>query len=467
MPGTILIVDDEPDLLAGLKRSLQPDMDCRVLLACSGAEALKLMETEVVDIVLTDIRMPEMDGMTLLREIKERDSQIIVIVMTAYGTIEKAVEAIKSGAYDFIEKPFDEDRLIHLLKKGLEVNRLVRENARLLKELRKKAPFTTIVGRSQPMQRVLNTIRMLAGTDVTVIVRGETGTGKELAARTIHQTSDRRHKPMVTVNCPALPETLLESELFGYRKGAFTDASSDKKGLFDQAHGSTLFLDEIGDLSPPMQTKLLRVLEDKQIMPLGSKTSHVVDVRIIAATNQDLEAKMKAGQFREDLYYRLHVVTLAMPPVREIKEDIPLLVDHFLDKVAAEQDQAPKKITPEVLEYLLAKDWVGNVRELENTIRGWNATTSGPLITRRNEPLNPGEDGPGAVEMDFSHSYKDLKAQAIEDFTLNYLRRLLEHTKGNVTLSAQLSGIKRQSLQKIIKRYGVTVEQYRNHPSTG
>ncbi len=462
MTDTILIVDDEPDLLQGLKRTVSMELDCEVLATDNASEALQTIQLQPVDVVLTDIRMPGMDGFSLLQAIKELDPSITVIIMTAYGTIEKAVEAIKAGAYDFIPKPFEEERLIHLLKNGLELNRLVRENSRLLEKLSEKSPFENMVGRSRPMLKVFNAIQMLAMTDVTVLIRGETGTGKDLAARAIHHSSIRRSLPMVTVNCPALPESILESELFGYRKGAFTNASEDRQGLFDQAHGSTIFLDEIGDLSLPVQTKLLRVLQDKSVMPLGTNISHKVDVRIIAVTNQDLEKKMAAHQFREDLYYRLDVAALSMPPLRDIREDIPLLVEHFLEKVAREQNSEAKKVTPEVMNFLMQKEWPGNTRELENTIRGWSAMTLEPTITPEHVPITPPKHPLDPMAMDFNQPYKNLKKKVIEDFTMGYLYRLLKHTRGNVSLAAQISGIKRQSLQKIIKRYGVQVNQYRN-----
>jgi DNA-binding NtrC family response regulator len=462
LTDTILIVDDELDLLQGLKRTVSMELDCEVLATDSASEALKTIRQQPVDVVLTDIRMPGMDGFSLLQAIKELDPSITVIIMTGYGTIEKAVEAIKAGAYDFIPKPFEEERLIHLLKNGLELNRLVRENSRLLEKLSEKTPFENMVGRSRPMLKAFNAIQMLAMTDVTVLIRGETGTGKDLAARAIHHSSKRSALPMVTVNCPALPESILESELFGYRKGAFTNASEDRQGLFDQAHGSSIFLDEIGDLSVPMQTKLLRVLQDKTIMPLGTNTSHKVDVRIIAVTNQDLEKKMAAHQFREDLYYRLDVATLSMPPLRDIREDIPLLVEHFLEKVARENKTAAKKVTPEVMNFLMQKEWPGNTRELENTIRGWSAMTLEPTITLKHVPITQPKHTLDPIAMDFDQPYKNLKEKVIEDFTMGYLYRLLKHTHGNVSLAAQISGIKRQSLQKIIKRYGVQVDQYRN-----
>lgn len=462
MPDTILIVDDETDLLNGLKRTISMEIDSRVLLAENSADALDIIEKEFVDLVLSDISMPGLDGMQLLTAVKQLDPTITVVIMTAYGTIERAVEAIKAGAYDFIQKPFDENRLIHVLNKGLERNRLVRENARLLAKVCEKEPFANMVGKSKPMLDLFQSIQMLSRSGITVLILGETGTGKDYAAQAIHQLSDRRSKPMVTVNCPALPENLLESELFGYTKGAFTNAHENKRGLFEEAHGSTIFLDEIGDLSVSMQTKLLRALEDKQIQPLGALASRKIDVRIIAATNRDLKEKMEGGQFREDLFYRLNVGTLNMPPLKAIREDIPLLVDHFLKKAACEQGIPPKQISPELMNHLLARDWPGNIRELENTIRRWSAMTVGDTIA--NEVLSPEDktDGIPKQKTDLILPYKTLKEKTVGNFTRDYLHRLLEHTRGNVSLSAQVSGIKRQSLQKIIKRYNIQIERYRN-----
>jgi len=459
---TILIVEDETDLLKGLQRTVSMAVDCDVLVADNSYDALKLIKSEPVDVVLSDICMPRMDGLSLLRAVREYDPHITVIMMTAYGTIEVAVKAIKAGAYDFIQKPFEEEQLIHLLRKGLELNRLVRENARLMAQVCDKAPFESIVGNSTVIQQALETIQTLSQTDVTVLILGETGTGKDLAAHAIHAASKRRHRQMVTVNCPAVPESILESELFGYKKGAFTNADQDKPGLFDKADGGTIFLDEIGDLSPPVQTKLLRVLEDKSFKPLGDSQDRKVDVRIIAATNQDLETKIEENSFRPDLYYRLNVAALVMPPLREFKEDIPVLADHFLKKSACEMNKIPKQISPDVIAYLLSRDWPGNVRELENTIKNWTAICSGNKIEMADIPGQSGNGPMASGQLDFSLSYKNLKNNAIETFTKGYLHRLLEHTGGNVSLSAQISGIKRQSLQKIIKRYAIKVDRYRS-----
>lgn len=460
---TILIVDDETDLLDGLKRTLEMALGCRVLTAHSARAALHALAKDRIDLIVADIRMPEMDGIQLLESALKDDPNTTMIIMTAYGTIEKAVEAIKFGAYDFIQKPFDEKRLLHLIQNGLERNRLMRENEHLVRKVKSIEPFENMVGRSQPMQEVFRTIEMLARTDVTVLILGETGTGKDLAAQAIHAKSNRSPKPFVTVNCPALPESILESELFGYKKGAFTNAGQDKEGLFVTADGGTVFLDEIGDLSTSVQTKLLRFMQDKTIQPLGGTESIRVDVRIIAATNQNLIQKMRDHTFREDLYYRLNVAALVMPNLAQIREDIPLLMDHFLKKISIEQDVTKKKLAPEVVRYLMEKDWPGNIRELENTIRGWCAVTAEDTITGKRIPgAVSSRASVGLLETDVSKPYKELKADVIHSFTLEYLRRLLAHTQGNITLSAKMSGIKRQSLQKIIKRYDIPVETYRN-----
>ncbi len=459
---TILVVDDESDLVRGLQRTIAMEIDCRVLIADSGEQALDILSREAVDVVLADILMPRMDGLTLLDEIKRRDPAVTVVIMTAYATIEKAVEAIKKGAYDLIQKPIDETRLFHLLRKGLELNRLVRENARLSEEVGRKRTLGSMVGRSRPMREVFEKIQMLAQSDVTVLIRGDTGTGKDLAARSIHKLSRRGRRSLITVNCPALPETILESELFGYRKGAFTHATDDHAGMFDQADGSSIFLDEIGDLTPAVQTKLLRVLQDKEIRPLGSSRSHVVDVRILAATNQDLEKKIGDGRFREDLFYRLNVATLTLPALDQIREDIPLLVDHFLGLVAREQDKTGKRVAPEVLNHLMERDWPGNTRQLENLIRGWYAMIPETDITLRRLAADAQPMVCTPAPMDLARPYQDLKDQAIEAFTRDYLKRLLGKTGGNVSAAAQISGMKRQSLQKIIRRYDIDVNRLRS-----
>ncbi|HEX8948165.1 MAG TPA: sigma-54 dependent transcriptional regulator, partial [Dissulfurispiraceae bacterium] len=330
MKQTILIVDDNPDMTRFLERLIGNELGLETRSADSGESAMRVMEEASVHCVLADMKMPGMDGMELLRSIRERDDSLPVIIMTAYGAVETAVEAMKEGAYDFITKPFEEERLLHTVRRALEHQHLLLRNMDLERRLREKERETFFVGESSPMKRLVDTLRLVAKTDVTVLITGETGTGKELAARMIHNLSSRTGKPFVVVNCPAIPENILESELFGYRKGAFTGANSDREGLFQAAQGGTLFLDEIGDISSSLQAKLLRVLQERELKPLGDTATQRVDVRVIAATNQDLEANVAAGLFRSDLYYRLNVVSVHTLPLREIPEDIPLIAYHFL-----------------------------------------------------------------------------------------------------------------------------------------
>ena len=461
MTDRILIAEDEIDLLHGLGRTISMEIDCDIQLAENGKAALGIIRAQPVDLLLTDIQMPGMDGMELLKQTHAIDPYVTVVIMTAYGSIEQAVEAIKSGAYDFITKPFEEQQIVHVLTKGLERNRLIRENQRLQKEMADRKSFQGMVGASPVMVKVFDTIQMLGRTDVTVLIQGESGTGKEIAARAIHALSDRKDRDMVTVNCPALPENILESELFGYKKGAFTNADQDRAGLFAEAQGSTIFLDEIGDLSASLQTKLLRVLQEKEIKPLGDSQTHKVDVRILASTNQDLDQKIREGSFREDLYYRLKVAHLTLPPLRERKGDIPLLVDHLLDDAARLLNTGKKTISPGALNQFLAHSWPGNVRELQNTIQGVTALVKEEVIDSSH--LSAFEAKP-SFEMEISDlagPYKPLKEQFLEKFTTTYVNQLLARTHGNVSEAAQLSQIKRQSLQKIFKRYQIDPAQFR------
>lgn len=461
MKDILLIVDDEADLLSGLKRSISQNLECTVLTATDGNKAMRVLQNEPVNVALTDINMPEMDGMTLLEKIIEHDPALSVIMMTAYGTIEIAVKALKQGAFDFIQKPFDFDNLIGLLKKGFECNRLLREKNRPKQHKTEQSALKNLVGKSNRMQTIHQRIITLAATDVPVLITGETGSGKDLAANAIHEFSNRRNKKMVTVNSPALPEGLLENELFGHVKGAFTGADGQRKGLFDQAEGSTILLDEIGDLSLSLQTKLLRVLQNQEIRPVGTAKSHKINVRILAATNQNLAFKLESGEFRADLFYRLNVASLVMPTLNDIRDDIPLLVNHFLSKSACELGTEPKLISSKVLKQLKAQDWPGNTRELENLIRSWTATISANLIEPEHISIEDSEGFETDINMDLEGSYKQQKEKIIEQFTLEYVCRLLKQTQGNVSVSAKISGITRQSLQKIINRYEINVTYYR------
>ncbi len=465
----LLIVDDEVDMLQGLKRLLGYELSAvEILTAARARQALALLRQEPLDLVLLDIRMPEMDGLQLLEALRQEDPELTVIMMTAYGSIEVAVEAMKHGAYDFITKPFERDALLRSVRKGLERSRLLRENRRLRRHLGESATFQGLVGQSPPLRRLYESIQAVAGTDYTVLIRGESGTGKELVARAIHELSRRRHRPLITVNCPAIPEHLLESELFGYKKGAFTGADRDHPGLFQEAHGGTLFLDEIADIPVAVQTKLLRVLQEREIKPLGASRAQKVEVRILASTNQDLEAKIRDRSFREDLYYRLNVVTLRTPPLREIVADIPLLVEHFARLAAAELNLPPKRFTPEALTIISQKPWPGNARELQNFIRRLLVYTPQEVITEaevlRLVGLEPNARGGGHLALPPAASplsYKPAKERALQEFTRAYVTDLLRQTRGNVSRAAALSGLGRASFQKILRRLGIDPATFR------
>ncbi len=461
---TILIVDDEPDMLRLLKRSLEPDLNCRVETAVSGKAALRMLADDHFDLVLADIKMPEMDGLELLELIKRKMPGLTVVMMTGHGSIETAVIAMKQGAYDFITKPFDHDALILRLEKALERNSLIRENHRLRKASADGHVFQNIVGKSPAMKRVFETIRMVAGTDLTVLITGESGTGKDLTARAVHALSSRSDNAFVAVNCPTVPEHILESELFGYRKGAFTHATQNRTGLFQEADRGTIFLDEIGDVSPTIQTKLLRALQEKEIKPLGDTRSIRVDVRIIASTNQNLSEKIRQGEFREDFFYRLNVLPIKLPPLRERREDIPFLVNHLLEKHCKKLEKPPLCLSAELMNMFLDRPWEGNIRELENVL------VQGILFSRQEE-IRPEDIGfhretprirpcPDAAAVD-GLPYKEAKEEMLKRFNSTFIGNLLEKTCGNVSQAARECGLERQSLQQIMRRYDISADDYR------
>jgi DNA-binding NtrC family response regulator len=467
MKETLLVVDDEQDMLLLLKRTLGPDLNCTVATALSGKEAVRVIQEREIDLVLADIKMPDMDGLELLGHIRRERPWLTVVLMTAFGCIELAVQAIKAGAYDFITKPFDHDGLVLTLTKALERSRLLRENLRLQRCAQTEAAFVNLVGRSRAMQRVYESIQMIAKTDLTVLITGESGTGKDLTARAVHAASNRSRQPFVVVNCPAVPENILESELFGYRKGAFTHATQNKIGMFQEAHGGTIFLDEIGDITNPIQTKLLRVLQEKEIKPLGDTRSIQVDVRVVASTNRNLEKKIRHGEFREDLYYRLNVLPIVLPPLRDRREDIPPLVDHLLAKRCAELGKPPKTISPELMDLFLKSPWEGNVRQMENIL------LRGILFSPREQirpedvgfgPIPPAVTAPQADSGLQQLPYRQAKEDALRRFNSEYLRNLLEATRGNVSQAAQNCGMERQGLQQIMRRYGIRAEDFRRGP---
>jgi two-component system NtrC family response regulator len=364
---SILIVDDEKNYLLVL-RDLLADAGYEVLTTDSAVQALEIAGSHDLDLVITDMRMPSMDGMEFLDRLQAEDPDLPVIMMTAYATVERAVEAMKRGAFDYITKPFKNEELKLTIRKAIEMHRLMRENRMLSKQLQERFEFGNIIGKSKAMRQIYEIIEKVAQTRATVLVTGESGTGKELIARAIHFNSPRRDKPFISVNCSALPESLLESELFGHERGAFTGAYAQRKGRFELAHGGTLFLDEIGDMSPALQVKLLRVLQEMTFERVGGIRTIQVDARLVTASNRDLLHEVGEGRFREDLYYRLNVVHIEVPPLRERRDDIPLLINHFLHKVTEAHGVQVKRMSQEALKYLYQYEWTGNVRELENTV---------------------------------------------------------------------------------------------------
>jgi DNA-binding NtrC family response regulator len=462
MKRSILIVDDEQDLLVLLTRSLEPELKCRVVTAASGEAALKRFAEEAFDLVLADIKMPGMDGLELLEILKRKKPEQTVVMMTAFGAIDTAVGAIRSGAYDFITKPFEHDALVLRLEKALERSRLLRENRRLHQACAPLAAFQDLIGKSAVMQRLYETIQMAAKGDLTVLITGESGTGKDLAARAIHALSPRGRGPFIAVNCPTVPENILESELFGYRKGAFTHATENRIGLFQEAEGGSIFLDEIGDINPAIQTKLLRVLQEKEFKPLGDTRTVTVDVRIIASTNQDLNAKIRKGEFREDFFYRLNVLPIWLPSLREHREDIPLIANHLLEKHCAAMDRPLKRIAPELMRIFTNLAWPGNVRELENFIMRGISFAAGPDIRPDDVGISaePAPLQPAAADLS-RLDYKQAKQHLLQQFNSSYIGRLLSECQGNVTQAARMCGLERQALQQIIRRYGIRANDYR------
>ena len=464
-----VIVDDEGDFARGLARLIGgrfPDLD--LIPVQSGKEALRILSEKAVHLMITDLRMPEMTGMQLLKKALGVQPGLSMVVLTAYGTIENAVEALRIGAYDFLTKPIEPEQLFRVVEKGLERSRLLEENNQLREILAKQEAGGELVGESAPMRQLKRTVAAVAQSGYTVLVRGESGTGKELVARLIHRLGSRAAKPFLSVNCPSIPENLLESELFGYVKGAFTGADRDHKGLFSAANKGSMHLDEIGDISPAVQTKLLRVLQDGEVRPVGSNKSFQVDVRLIASTNQDLEAAIRAKTFREDLYYRLNVLSITLPPLRERVEDIPLLVAHFFRVASREMGLVEKEIAPEVMHWMAAHQWPGNVRELQNFVRRLTVFASTERVDMDLVRLVCQGAGLGFLEEPCSGvprgplgAYKTAKAEAVKVFTQAYVHELLAQTRGNVSEAARVSGISRVALQKILSRMGEKAARFR------
>ncbi|MEJ2685369.1 MAG: sigma-54 dependent transcriptional regulator [Candidatus Sulfobium sp.] len=455
MNSKILIVDDEKDALSLLERMILSERDHEVLKAESGAGALEVLSAQDIDLVLTDMIMPGMDGLELLGRIRERWPDKTCIIMTAAGSIETAVQAIRNGAYDYITKPFQYDELLVLVDRALERVRLLDEKRYLQSELLGHSGFSELVGNSQGMLKVYEMIRNVAATSVSVLITGESGTGKELVARAIHFEGKRRERRFIAVNCGGLPETILESEFFGYLKGAFTGALRDKRGLLEEADGGTLFLDEVGDLSAPTQVKLLRVLQEGEFRSIGDHRDKKVDLRVISATNRDLETEVAKGNFREDLYYRLKVVTISMPPLRDRRDDIPLLASHFVKRYSKKYEKEITGVSPSAMQLMISSHWKGNVRELENAVARAVAVSGGPVIEEAD--LFPGEGTAG----EDAPGFKEARKQALTTFYRTYLTTALTRNKGNVSKTAEECSMLRQSLQQIMKRCGINPEDFR------
>lgn len=466
----ILIVDDEYDMRTGLQRVLARKMPEIETVICGNAEeALHVVRDITFDLALLDIKMEGKNGLELLVELQECDPWMTVIMMTGYGSIEMAVEAIKAGAYDFISKPFENQLLCRVVQKGLERNRLIRENYALRQKVKQVSADSGFVGSSPVMRDFLYKLEIIAKSNYTTLVRGESGTGKELTARAIHTISERRDGPLVMVNCPAIPENLLESELFGHTKGAFTDAHQSKKGLFAEADGGTICLDEVGDLPLSIQSKLLRVLQEQEIRPLGDSREQKIDVRILALTNLDLEEMIAEKRFREDLFYRLNVVTLNTPSLRNMREDIPELIHHFTARVCDELQITPKTFCQRAVSALVGRDWPGNVRELQNVVRRIVMFCPGQVIQLEDlnfveNPPQPFRDSSDLSPFAYAiedMTYKQAKQGLVDSFTTRYIASLLKKTGGNVTKSAEISGLSRGALQKIMKRLDIKASGYR------
>jgi len=454
VPRRVLIVDDEENFRHILSVILKKEK-YEVETASNGEEALQKISAYPFDQVLCDIRMPGMDGLDFLKEVQKKEADASVIMMSAYGTLDTAIEAMKLGAYDYISKPFKPDEIILTLRKAEERERLRKENDLLRKEVKKEYSFENIVSKNEKMQQIFEVIEKVALYKSTVLIMGESGTGKEVVARTLHYQSDRSNQPFIPVNCGAIPENLLESELFGHTKGAFTDAIRTKKGLFEEADGGTLFLDEIGELPPQLQVKLLRVLQDGEIRRVGESKAIQIDVRIVAATVKDLGKEVNEGRFRDDLFYRLNVVPVCIPPLRDRKEDIPLLVNHFIKKHSQSLGKTVVGIDPHALDAMMNYHWYGNVRELENTIERAIVLTDRENVELANLPLDiQNFQEKVAVTSLAGEECSIKKASKLLEMTL--IKRALKRTKGNHTHAARLLEISHRALLYKIKEYEIT-----------
>ena len=454
LKATLLVVDDE-EVMRDVLRTLLEDEGYKVMTAATAGEGLEKLQGGLIDLVLLDLMLPDMDGMDAMGEIKRIDPHIVSVIITAFGSFDKAVKATKLGAFDFVTKPFKNDEILLVIGNGIKQRRLLLENLRLKASFKERYSFKNIVGKSAKMQKIFDFITHVGPSRSTILIHGESGTGKELVARAFHVCSTRADGPFVTVNCGNIPIELLESELFGHVKGAFTGASTSKKGLFEVAHGGSILLDEIGGINFEMQAKLLRVLQEKEFRRLGGLENIHVDVRIIAATNQNLEKAVKENRFRDDLFYRLNVINLTLPPLRDRKEDIPILVDHFIQTHNEENGTKIDSIAPEALKILVEYDWPGNVRELENTVERSMVLTSDNFISEEFFPKSilDGIELP-KVRISLPEAGISLK-QEVDDFERRLIISALQRCEGNQKRAAKLLTITPTTLNEKLKRLNI------------
>jgi DNA-binding NtrC family response regulator len=467
MAGKILVVDDEKDMLLLLERIITEETEHEVVTEASPVKAVELVKKHPFDLVITDLKMPKMNGIKLLQQVKNIRANVSVIVMTAYGTIETAVEAIQKGAYDYITKPFQQQRIVLTIDKVMKWQEVIGENLALREALAEEGVFSSMIGSTPVMMEIFERIRQVAPTMATVLITGASGTGKELIAKAIHKHSLRQKKKFITVNCTTIPENVIESELFGHIKGAFTGAWKDKKGLVEEAHEGTLFLDEIGDLSPGLQTKLLRLLQEGEYKPVGSEVTRRADLRFIAATNHDLKGEIKENRFREDLFYRLNVLHFYLPPLKERKQDIPVLSTHFLKKYTRLYQKDVLDISPAAMQVLMLHDFPGNIRELENIIERAVILSRANSLTTNDLALdNEQADFLQDADQDAYHlTFKEAKDKMVHMFHRNYIQALLSQSNGNISRAAQTAGIQRQYLHRLMKETGIDAADFKSKES--
>jgi DNA-binding NtrC family response regulator len=466
--SAILIIDDEQDMLALMKRIISDKTSHEVDVVDNPVKVTGLLKQKNYDVILTDLKMPEKSGIQILEEVKQESPGTAVIIMTAYGTIDSAIDATRKGAFDYITKPFRKERILHIIEQAINWQRLQKENIDLRRKLEEKSGFPALIGSSAPMRSLLNQLEKVAKTSATVLITGESGTGKELVARALHSHSLRKDQQFIPIDCSTIPESIIESELFGHVRGAFTGAIKDKRGLVQEADNGTLFLDEIGDLNLSMQVKLLRLIQEGQYKAVGSNTIRGVDIRFLAATNQKLDQKIRKGEFREDLFYRLNVINIRLPSLRERRDDIPVLASHFLERYKKQYEKDIKCISPELMDYFMAKDWAGNVRELENVIERGVIMGSGDVLDLSGigvqESTSAADQAclPSSADI-FSMTFKEAKDRLLEKFQSEYISKVLTRNDGNVSQAARESGLKRQYLHRLMREINIDSRSFRRH----